>query len=65
MRKAVRWDDDTITNNHLHMRDVVKASDACNNERKAGWISMKFVMDIMPFEANPKSYSLISKNWQY
>jgi hypothetical protein len=37
---------------------------ACSNSRMAGWIAVKFVVDVMPFEAmpNPKYYFLISCN---
>jgi hypothetical protein len=33
---------------------------AFNNSRMAGWIFMKFVLDVTLFEANPKFHFLIS-----
>jgi hypothetical protein len=36
----------------MHMKII--GMDACNNSRMAGWIFMKFVMDVMPFEGFSK-----------
>jgi hypothetical protein len=33
---------------------------ACSKSRMTGWIFIKFVMHIIPFEADPKSYFLVS-----
>jgi hypothetical protein len=35
---------------------------ACNDVGMVGWIFMKFVLDVMSFEANSESYLLISYN---
>jgi hypothetical protein len=36
---------------------------SCNKLRTAGWVFITFVMDVMPFEADPKLYFLLSCNW--
>jgi hypothetical protein len=37
----------------------------CNNSRMAERVLMRFVIDFMSIEANPKSCFLVSYNWQY
>jgi hypothetical protein len=75
MHEVVRWnDEDAITRDSLHMRadaivldDVISLEEyflrrclcARNNSRRAGQIFIKFLMDVVPLEANLKSYFLI------
>jgi hypothetical protein len=61
----VRWDDkDIITHDSLMMISLalmkVIFGNVClyafNNARMTAWIFMKFVVDVLPLEANSKSH---------
>jgi hypothetical protein len=70
MLKFVRWDEEyVVTHDLLRMRNDVITLDqghsghvlfACNNSRMVVWIFMKFGVEIIALEANPKPYFQIS-----